>query len=90
MFWSNALDHFTESPESPDAWIVTDHVAELMAELGPSFTLKVLKNTSFKVPDQWKGGFANARKMAARMQQGGRPGGARFAQFKLVLLGAEV
>lgn len=25
--------------------------------------------------------------MAARMQQGGRPGGARFAQFKLVLLG---
>jgi hypothetical protein len=26
--------------------------------------------------------------MAARMQQGGRPGGARFAQFKLVLLGA--
>ena len=25
--------------------------------------------------------------MAARMQQGGRPSGARFAQFKLVLLG---
>ena len=25
--------------------------------------------------------------MAQRMQQGGRPGGARFAQFKLVLLG---
>jgi len=25
--------------------------------------------------------------MAARLQQGGRPGGARFAQFKLVLLG---
>jgi hypothetical protein len=25
--------------------------------------------------------------MAARMQQGGRQGGARFAQFKLVLLG---
>ncbi|KAF2454274.1 ras family-domain-containing protein [Lineolata rhizophorae] len=25
--------------------------------------------------------------MAARMQQGGRPGGSRFAQFKLVLLG---
>jgi len=25
--------------------------------------------------------------MAARPQQGGRPGGARFAQFKLVLLG---
>lgn len=26
--------------------------------------------------------------MAARMGPGGRPGGARFAQFKLVLLGA--
>jgi len=25
--------------------------------------------------------------MAARMQQAGRPGGSRFAQFKLVLLG---
>lgn len=25
--------------------------------------------------------------MASRVQQGGRPGGARFAQFKLVLLG---
>ena len=25
--------------------------------------------------------------MASRAQQGGRPGGARFAQFKLVLLG---
>jgi hypothetical protein len=24
------------------------------------------------------------------MQQGGRPGGARFAQFKLVLLGASL
>ena len=28
--------------------------------------------------------------MAARAQQGGRPGGARFAQFKLVLLGAHM
>lgn len=25
--------------------------------------------------------------MSARMQHGGRPGGSRFAQFKLVLLG---
>ena len=28
--------------------------------------------------------------MAAKMQQGGRPGGSRFAQFKLVLLGRQL